>query len=499
MKQFYVYLLWLVVLTACENTSLTEPNSVPSPISKHPTQDGMQRVIVNSPDQIADLINQLGDPSSHQSRSVESSNVEFSNNEDQFVSLLEADRRRVLDSLNPEQLAEVEKLELEYEPSDSVIADVQFAMLLNANREIQVGNTIYKYYPNGVAQVTESHQSELQNIDNKTATLIVTPENEGQTINIDNHATFTFINYALHKDICDDEQTYGNGGAISGGADSNADWNPGDNPLILRDGRVVPESCVRVIDYNTMNDGGWFHQFWTGIFGKNVVAINHFSGHKKLTMHFYDQNYLIYSKIGTSLKMQEKKFGIWWNVSADELIQGWETVTLEYELPKPIPPSTFTHPDIANPTITTWSPFPFRNERTLLFHIPIIDYDLTTRDLNRAFKTAATKAFNAASAWSKLSVKSSDEIGLMCEKDRYAYIIHGPYEKNAYKRGSIESKFYAKWFPGEYQLHFSFGSSVKLKKVTFDPNDHVKLYRGSVYGAILYKGQWKAARIIKNY
>lgn len=127
MKQFYVYLLWLVVLTACENTSLTEPNSVPSPISKHPTQDGMQRVIVNSPDQIADLINQLGDPSSHQSRSVESSNVEFSNNEDQFVSLLEADRRRVLDSLTPEQLAEVEKLELEYEPSDSVIASVRNA------------------------------------------------------------------------------------------------------------------------------------------------------------------------------------------------------------------------------------------------------------------------------------------------------------------------------------------------------------------------------------
>ena len=219
---------------------------------------------------------------------------------------------------------------------------------------------------------------------------------------------------------------------------------------------------------------------------------------KKLTMHFYDQNYVIYANIGTKLKMQEEKFWIWWNVKADELVQGWETVTIQYTLPKPIPPTTFTHPSMKNPTVTTWSPCLYKDRGTLLFHIPFINYDFTTKDLNKAFQIAAKKAFQSASSWSKLSVHSHNEIGLLLNQDRKAYIVHGPYEKVAYRKGSIESKFYAKWFPGTYELQFSLGSSVTLKGVNFDPDDKVELYRGSVYGAILYKGQWKAARIIKD-
>ena len=497
MKKTLAFLLGLLILTSCDDSTITNLPSETQPTHSSQPQEGMQRIVASSPDHILDLINQLGEPGSPKSRSAHTIEATFSNNKEDFVSLLEADRRRVMESLTPEQRAIVERDGLEYEPSDSVIADMQFAELLNAEREIQVGSMIYKYYPNGVAKVPVEHSDELRYLDDKTATLTVTPENEGQTIPVGDHSSFTLIEYAVHQDIYDGGVTYGSGGSSTGNNESG--WNPGNNPLIFQDGRVVPESCVRDINYNEDNDGGWLQQLICGRFGENVVAINHFSDNKKLTMHFYDQNYLIYSNIGTKLKMQKKEFLIWWNITADEMVQGWETVTLKYELPRPIPPTTFTHPSVPNPTVTTWSPVPYKDHGTLLFHIPFINYDFTTRDLSKAFQMAAKKAFQEASSWSKLSVKSHNDIGLMLEKDRYAYIVHGPHEKIAYRTGSIESKFYAKWFPGTYELQFSSGSSVIFKGVKFDPNDKVELYRGSVYGAIMYKGQWKAARIVKNY
>lgn len=66
--------------------------------------------------------------------------------------------------------------ELEFCPSDSVIADIQFAQLLNADREIQVGQTVYKYVPNGVAYTDVSHAADLRSIESVTSTIQVTPE-----------------------------------------------------------------------------------------------------------------------------------------------------------------------------------------------------------------------------------------------------------------------------------------------------------------------------------
>lgn len=62
----------------------------------------------------------------------------------------------------------------------------------------------------------------------------------------------------------------------------------------------------------------------------------------------------------------------------------------------------------------------------------------------------------------------------------------------------MESKFYAKWFPGTCQFQFSIGRSVNLKNIKFSKNDGVELYRGIVYGAIKYNGKWLAARITKD-
>lgn len=62
----------------------------------------------------------------------------------------------------------------------------------------------------------------------------------------------------------------------------------------------------------------------------------------------------------------------------------------------------------------------------------------------------------------------------------------------------MTSKFYTKWFPGTFNLTFSFGNTFKIKNIKIDRNDGVEIYRGCVYGAIKYNGRWRAARIYKD-
>lgn len=403
--------------------------------------------------------------------------------------------------------------ELEFCPADSVIADMRFAQLLNADREIQVGQTVYKYMPNGVAYTDEAHAAELKTIEPITSCIQVTPENEGMAMSISSNVDFRIANYQLvtFEERVVDGGGGGSGGSAGGSTGGSTGGSSGSNGggttgtstssgISLSNGVTIPLSDIREVDYCDKNDGdgNWLHRTWTGIWGRNIVAINKFSKNRKLTMNFYDQNYIIYANIGTKLKMQKKLFGIWWNIKAEEMVQGWETVTVKYDIPQPIEPNTFTHPDMKNPTAATYHPFPFSNEKVLIFKIPFVNYDFTTKDLNKAFKIASEKAFEAASPWAKQQGKSANKIGLTCFNDREAYIIHGPFSEGVKNKKSMESKFHAKWFPGNCEFSFSVGSTFKLKNIKFSRNDGVELYRGRVYGAIKYKGKWLAARITKD-
>ena len=500
MKKNFILLMGIVFLASCQdNMILSDDVQIPQ-ASVNDLQDGMQRIVASSPEDIQTLIAQMGDGSKPLTRAISSATL--SNNKEPFVSLIEANRIKVMESLTPLQLDSIanDEEELEFCPSDSVIADIQFAQLLNAEREIQVGSTVYKYMPNGVAYTNEVHAAELKTIEPIASAIQVTPENEGMVMRVSPNVDFRPFQYQLVS-FQDQLINDGGGGGIFGGNTGNNGTTTGTSTstgITLSNGVKIPLSDIRDINYYDKGDGNWFHRTWTDRWGRNVVAIKNFSKKRKLTMNFYDQNYIIYANIGTKLKMQKKVCGIWWNIKAEEMVQGWETVTVKYTIPKPIPPNTFTHPGMKNPTVTTRHPFPFSDENVLLFHIPFIDYDFTTKDLNKAFKTAALKAFNAASAWAKKEGQSADKIGLTCFKDREAYIIHGPFSKGVKNKKSMESKFYAKWFPGTCEFQFSVGSTVNLKNIKFSTNDGVELYRGIVFGAIKYDGKWLAARITKN-
>lgn len=508
MKKLTSLLVGFICLTSCQDNMILPDKEQNPQETVSDTQAGMQRIVASSPDEIERLIAQMGEDSKSLTRALSSATL--SNNEEAFVSLTEANRNKALESLTQLQLDSIanDEDELEICPVDSVIADIQFAQLLNADREIQVGQTVYKYLSNGVAYTDAAYAAELKTVETITANIQVTPENEGTTMIVSPNVYFRPVQYQLLQ-FSDELAEDGDGGYTSDSSKSgsnsrstrgNTIGTSTSSGITLSNGVKIPLSDIRDINYYDKGDGNWLHRAWTGIWGRNVVAIKKFNKNRKLTLNFYDQNYIVYANIGTKLKMQKKVCGIWWNIKADEMVQGWETVTIKYTMPNPTLPkfvNPFDH-KIEYPT-HAWNPFPYGKDNVLLLTIPFVNYEFTTNDLNKAFNAGLNFAWNKATGIVKQLIKNDkNRAGLMSFNNRDIYVIYGPYSEGHNKKKSIEKKFYAKWLPGTYQFGFSWGSSIRLTNVKFSGNDGVELYRGRVFGAIKYKGKWLAARITKN-
>lgn len=487
--------IFAVGMAACSDRF--EPTASIDNPEDTPKEEGMERVVASSSAEIYDLIESMGEPGSPQTRTV-LNNVNYSNNEETFQSLVEANRQKVMSSLSQAQLDSIrnDEDELEFCPDDSVIADIRFAQLLNADREIQVKDTVYRYFPNGIAYTGSKTAGQLKTIEPKVASVKVDSYPESTTIQLTKDVMFKPVHF----------QQYVTPIEIGGGTTYPSNPRPDitatsdRDGIHLNNGITIPTSEIRDVDYDTSGDGNWLHYVWTRAWGRNIVALKKIAKRRQLNLNFYDQNYLIYANIGTKLKMQKKVCGIWWNIKAQELVQGWESVTVKYTYPTPITPSTFSLPGMKNPSISTnWQPFPF-SKNVVLLKIPFTDFNFTTYDLNKAFKSAALKAFNEASDYVKGQAKKADNLTLACFKDENtAFFIHGPFSEGKHDARSMESKFHTKWFPGTVNFVFSLGNTINLKSIKFGKNDGVELDCGVVFGAIKYKDKWYGARITKKH
>ncbi len=486
-------------MASCQQETLQIPVEETESNSSKREYTRMKRMKFQSPEQIQCVIGAIENASDEKGkRRVLAANTEYSNGSEEFVSLYEANKNAVFSKLTQEEwdIINNDEDELEFEPTDSIIADIRFAQLLNADREIQMRDSVYRYFHNGVAVTNELYASELDSIYDVIANIVPDPANGPSKIKPRPNVDFYPIAYdqTIHPFQPNIGET-----ELGGGAGFSSIDNCKNGPLQLKNGVSVPTADIREVDYYSKGDGNWLHRLWTGIWGRNIVVLSKFEKNRQLNLNFYDQNYLIYSNIGTKIKMQKKVCGIWWNVKAEEMVHGWEMVCLDFTMPKPIIPQ-FPKDSKGNPIYPTHFPhhFPFQDESEVLFHIPLIDFDFTNKNMNDAFKKACDLV------WSRLqnSIKSSykrENVGLFSIKDPHSYLFCGPNYITLKNKKSHESKFYAQWFPGNYQFGFNIGSGLKLMGIKIDGNDNVALDSGIVFGAIKYKGKWKAARIVKMH
>lgn len=494
MKKLFILLLSSFMLFSCADQDILDDTSAQDTQSSGNDEEVLPRLVFSSNDELKQVLNQLNEGISLASLHTRAITTEQlpAVSEQKFQSLLAVNKQRCLARLSTAQLDSIrnDEEELEYCPEDSVIADLQFAQLVNEAREIQVGETVYKYLDNGVAYTQAVNAKELNGIEKKAELITIDPEAEPKEMALTSNVKFVAMPY---KQVITEENTQAATRAAGEG-------------LSLKNGVYLPAGSIRDVNYNSKGDGNWFHRTWNGLWGRNIVAINKFSKRRKLTMNFYDQNYIIYANIGTHVKMQKKVCGIWWNIKAQEIRQGWTAIELKYTFPSPIinkmPVNPYTKPATYKPEMPAFMKhnFPFQDEEALLLHIPFTSYDLTNKNLNQAFKAGVNIAKSKATAGLKKAINKtkSSQVGLFTVNHDVIYTVTGADEKSGNNKKSLETKFYSRWFPGTYTIGFSLGDGVSVKGVTLDGGKSTKLNRGVVYGAIKYDNKWLGARITKD-
>lgn len=422
---------------------------------------------------------------------VNTDKVNNNNGGMQFLSLPDANKLKYMAKLSQAQIDSINTDEdsLEFCMSDSIIADDAFAQLLNPTREIEVNDTVYKYYGNGVAFAEHSNAKQLNEIDAEVSKITVDDNNIGKVLPINKDIQFIPCNYTAI------EETNNTGTRASTNAEA----------LQLKNGVTITANNIRDVDYNSRGDGGWLHYAWSRLWGRNVLAINHFNGHRRLRLGLYDQNYYIYANIGTTMKMQKKRCGIWWNCKADEIRVGWSAIELKYTFPSPV--IRYLNPNV-NPkqAVETDYPswlkhnFPFKNENSVLFHVPFTSYNVTVKNVNSLLKSGIKSLLNNGAKSLRDYINSTPESqrGLYSVNNSALYVVTGANEDGDNNIRTFTNNFYEKWFSGNYEVGISYNGGWSLKNVSIDGGKSTKLSSCVVYGAVKYNGRWLAARITKS-
>lgn len=104
MRIFSIIFVSLITLSCQDKINLNLYDDVLSTSNRK--ENGMQRIIASSPDEIENLIGLIGNGNKPLSRNEIP--AIFSNNEELFISLLEANRLEVMSSLTKEQIDSIE-------------------------------------------------------------------------------------------------------------------------------------------------------------------------------------------------------------------------------------------------------------------------------------------------------------------------------------------------------------------------------------------------------
>ena len=137
MKYFLPVILFIsVALQSCVNSDYIATSMDVE--SNDRTSSGL--LSFASVDELAGYANKIGSDSHTKSLDCPSD----------FVSLWDSMREKVMSSLSPQELLEIEQEGLYYEPEDEIIPDPVFAKIVNSNREVKVSGKIYRYVSSGV-------------------------------------------------------------------------------------------------------------------------------------------------------------------------------------------------------------------------------------------------------------------------------------------------------------------------------------------------------------
>lgn len=216
----------------------------------------------------------------------------------------------------------------------------------------------------------------------------------------------------------------------------------------------------------------------------------------------YSQDYIIYRAEGMTVRMQQKSVGIWWRKKAQKFVYGWSAIECKYDFPTPqfqTPPSMPDGYVYDRYPIGINMNFPFSKTDGVLFHIPLVNYDVKTGDINAVLSKSLKLAANNVKKWFADSNNASSENGprgiyTTDNNDKSIIIVYPAQQEYAEDDGREAVEWDKQWFSGNFVV--GFGSNVTsqpihYKSLSLSPAKDATIIRGTVYASVLYNNEWR--------
>jgi len=396
-----------------------------------------------------------------------------------FFSLWDSNREAVLSTLSPSEIAEAEREGLEYEPEDDIIVDPAFAKILNPKREVSIKGTTYRYIETGVIVYDES--ADMQLVDSVDPSQYLNLQNRDK-ISIGEGVNFIRIKYQTptYAETLETKAPTLEPGLYS-------------DMLVLKDGKSIPIADVRMVEYaQGSGDANGFQKTISSIFGTNVVAENNFDSKHRMKLRTFSQDFVVYTSVGMTVRMQKKTAGIWWRKKAQEFRYGWTAVECYYTYKGPSFPSgiSFQNADILLHDHTNYYSKPL-----VLFSIPIVDYKVTDKNVSTIVKSLLHKNQSRINIWmnNNPSYKENPYSVFSADKATGYSVIFPQYEEYATNDGREQINW-------DFRIHAQAGVKIGGSGVTptFSPvadPEKIEIRRGEIYAAVKYDNIWRACVI----
>lgn len=144
--------------------------------------------------------------------------------------------------------------------------------------------------------------------------------------------------------------------------------------------------------------------------------------------------------------------------------------------------------------------FPFKNGQDILFNIPLINYDVKIKDVNKLLQSGLEIAMDRGSYILRqmMNKTNQNQKGIYSVDDKWILSIIGADEDVKTNAKTFEKKFYSKWGSFTVDFGYAIGGGISFKGIDMKKADEANLGRAVVYAAVKYGGEWKACRITKE-
>lgn len=207
--------------------------------------------------------------------------------------------------------------EIDFE--DKIISDPALTSLLNENREILVGDSLYKYTENGLYFCKKSNKEKMYRYlkDTNTNTERVTNKNIKNEVTLVADGIMRFV--PMKIEALDPEYSGGGGSTVT-------------STPILTSPRLIKQNLeISYIETNSL---------FEHIFGASDKVEDYYSDDRRIQVSFWNQNYYFFSSVGCSARLQkrEKLLGVsYWEKSYADIIElGVNDIQYDYKFNTPI-------------------------------------------------------------------------------------------------------------------------------------------------------------------